>query len=91
VSATFAGITKSIKIPGFTGRGSISQVARQISTKFANGQIAHITASTFGKMLAYEAAYSVFSTLADATIGIAKYYIQRRRLEKNNPVVAWGY
>lgn len=34
LSVLTAGITSKIKIPGFTGRGSISQVARQISTKF---------------------------------------------------------
>ena len=65
ISGTFAGITKFIKIPGFTGRGSISQVARQISTKFYNGTIKNITIKTFGKMFLYQAAYSFFSTIAN--------------------------
>ncbi|MDY0276758.1 MAG: hypothetical protein RBQ97_01600 [Acholeplasma sp.] len=63
LSALTAGITSRIKISGFTGNGSISQVARQISTKFYNGTIGRITASTFGKMVAYELAYTVFDTV----------------------------
>ena len=39
ISALTAGIISKIKILGFTGRGSISQVARQISAKFYNGTI----------------------------------------------------
>ena len=64
IAAACAGITKQLKIPGFTGRGSISQVARQISTKFYNGTIGKITFKTFTKMVLYEAAYSLFSTIA---------------------------
>lgn len=63
LSALTAGITSKIKIPEFTGRGSISQVARQISTKFYNGTIGRITSRTLGKMVAYELAYSVFDTV----------------------------
>lgn len=63
LSALTAGITSKIKIPGFTGKGSISQVARQISTKFYNGTIGRITVKTFGKMVAYELTYSVFDTV----------------------------
>ena len=63
LSVLTAGITSKIKIPGFTGRGSISQVARQISTKFYNGTIGRITSRTFGKMVAYELAYTVFDTV----------------------------
>lgn len=63
LSALTAGITSKIRIPGFTGRGSISQVARLISTKFYNGTIGRITAKTLGKMVVYELAYSVFDTV----------------------------
>lgn len=63
LSALTAGITSKIKIPGFTGRGSISQVARQINTKFYNGTIGRLTSKTFGKIVAYELAYSVFDTV----------------------------
>lgn len=63
ISAITAGIMSKIKITGFTGRGSISQVARQISTKFYNGTIGRITSKTLGKMIAYELAYSVFDTV----------------------------
>ncbi|XFA99363.1 RHS repeat-associated core domain-containing protein [Candidatus Izemoplasma sp. B36] len=63
LSAITAGITSKIKISGLTGRGSISQVARLISTKFYNGSIRSITLETFGKMCMYEGAYSVFNTV----------------------------
>ena len=63
LSISTAGITSKIKIPGFTGRGSISQVARQISTIFYNGSIGRTTSRTLGKMVAYELAYSVFDTV----------------------------
>ena len=63
ISALAAGITSKIKYPSFTGRGSISQVARQINTKFYNGTIKKITMKTFSKILVYEGAYSVFDTV----------------------------
>ncbi len=63
LSTLTAGITSKIKISGFTGRGSISQVARQISTKFYNGTIRRITAKTFGKIVMYEIGYTVFDTV----------------------------
>jgi hypothetical protein len=63
LSALTTGITSRIRIPGFTGRGSISQVARQISTKFYNGTIGSITSKTLGKMIAYELGYTVFDTV----------------------------
>lgn len=82
VSALTAGLTSKIRIPGFTGRGSISQVARQISTKFYNGSIGRITALTFGKMVAYEAAYSVFNVIAEVLINTYNHYSR---------TPAWGY
>lgn len=66
ISGITAGITSKIKIPGFTGRGSIGQVARQIDTKFFNGTIERVTAKTFGKMVVYEFGYSVFDTVIDS-------------------------
>ncbi len=82
VSALTAGLTSKIRIPGFTGRGSISQVARQISTKFYNGSIGRITARTFAKMVAYEAAYNVFNVIAEVLINSYKHF-------RRTPV--WGY
>ena len=69
LSALTAGIMSKIKITGFTGRGSISQVARQISTKFYNGTIGSITSRTLGKMIAYELGYSVFGTVIGGVWG----------------------
>ena len=73
VSAFFANITSKIRIPGFTGRGSISQVARQINTKLLNGTISSISRKTFGKILAYNLGYSVFNTLASGLIDAIDY------------------
>jgi len=74
VSAATAKLTSILKVPGFTGRGSISQVARQISTKFYNGTVRKITLRTFGKMVTYEAAYSVFNVIADVLINTYNHY-----------------
>ncbi len=63
LSAVLAGITKMIKLPGFTGRGSISQVAGQINTKFFNGTIGGITGKTLMKLFAYNGGYSLFNTI----------------------------
>ena len=75
ISGVFAGITKSVRIPGFTGRGSISQVARQISTKFYNGSIGHIRIKTLGKIFLYESAYSIFSTITSGIIDAIDHII----------------
>ena len=86
MSALFAGVTKNIKIPKFTGRGSISQVARQISTKFYNGTISRVSLSTVGKMFVYQASYNVFSTVAN---GIIDAHNQLQYIKKHSiPVVA---
>ena len=87
ISALTAGITQYIKIPGFTGRGSISQVARSISTKLFNGTIKHITAKTFGKMICYELGYSVFSTLAEGIIGILQFLFNPKREETKQLII----
>ena len=69
-------ITSKVKISGFTGRGSISQVSRQIYTKFYNGQIRHISARTFGKLVAYEAGYSVLNVFINIFINTVRHYKQ---------------
>ena len=76
LSALTAGVTSKIKIKGFTGRGSISQVTRQIYTKFFNGQIRHISARTFGKLVAYEAGYSVLNVFINIFINTVRHYKQ---------------
>ncbi len=73
LSAVFAGLTSLIKFPGFTGRGSISQVARQINTKLFNGTIGKIGAKTFFKMAAYVGFYSIFNTIGNGIIDIWQY------------------
>lgn len=77
MSAITAGITKNIKIPGFTGRGSISQVSRQISTKFYRGQITNIRFSTFLKVLTYENAYGVLKSIIDVVRNIFEFEKKR--------------
>ena len=77
LSALSAGITSKIKIPGFTGRGSISQVTRQISTKLYNGTIGCIKAKTLGKMIIYEAVYSLLSTVAGIGLDLWKYFREK--------------
>ncbi len=76
LSALTSGITSKVKISGFTGRGSISQVSRQIYTKFYNGQIRHISARTFGKLVAYEAGYSVLNVFINIFINTVRHYKQ---------------
>ena len=76
LSALTAGVTSKIKIKGFTGRGSISQVTRQIYTKLFNGQIRHISARTFGKLVAYEAGYSVLNVFINIFINTVRHYKQ---------------
>ncbi len=81
-SALTAGITNKIKIKGFTGRGSISQVTRQIYTKFFNGTIKRVTASTLCKMVVYEAAYSIFNTFVNILMNVGEHY---RKYKKWGP------
>lgn len=66
-------ITSYIKIPGFTGRGSISQVSRQINTKLYKGSIKTIRVATFGKMITYEVGYSVFNTIVSGLLDAYEY------------------
>ena len=82
ISAIAAGLTSKIQITGITGRGSISQVARQISTKFYNGTIKNITIKTFTKILSYESYYNVFNVLTNIAINIFKHYVRSPQ---------WGY
>lgn len=82
ISAITAGLTSKIQITGITGRGSISQVARQISTKFYNGTIKNITIKTFTKILSYESYYNVFNVLTNIAINIFKHYVRSPQ---------WGY
>ena len=74
LSALTAGITSKIKIKALTGRGSISQVTRQIYTKFHNGTIKRVTAKALGKTVIYEATYSIFNTLVNILINVVKHY-----------------
>lgn len=83
-SALTAGLTSKIQISGLTGRGSISQVARQVGTKFYNGTIKHITMTTLWKIFAYESFYSLFSVLSDIISNTIKHYIQSPQLGKAN-------
>lgn len=76
ISAITAGLISKIQINGITGRGSISQVARQISTKFYNGTIKHITIKTFAKILAYESYYNAFNVLTNIVINMFKHYVR---------------
>ena len=73
ISAVFAGLTSLIKIPEITGRGSISQVARQINTKLFRGLIRNVSVKTIMKMIAYVAYYSVFSTIGNGIIDYLQY------------------
>ena len=75
LSAGFAKLTSLIKIPKFTGRGSISQVARQMNTKFYRGRkVGHIKLKTFMKLGAYESAYSVFTTIVSGLLDAFEYF-----------------
>lgn len=77
LSAGFAKVTSLIKIPGFTGRGSISKVARTAGTRLYNGTISRISFTTFMKMVVYEAAYSVFDTIVSGIIDAIEYIMNR--------------
>ena len=70
ISALSAKIAMKIKIPGFTGRGSISQVTKQINTKLYNGTIKHVRIKTISKMFAYESYYSFFNIMAEGIISV---------------------
>ncbi len=74
VGAATAYLTTLIKIPGFTGRGSISSVSKQLFTKFYHGAIMNVTAKSFGKMLTFGLAYGVLSTIAMTAIGTISYF-----------------
>lgn len=80
ISGTLSGLTSKIKLPGFTGRGSITQVHKQIFTKFTNGTISKIKGKTFGKLLAYELGYNFFSTIANGIVGAIKTIEYIRKL-----------
>ena len=89
LSGVLAGITSMIRIPGFTGRGSISQVARQINTKLFNGTIRNLSISTVAKMFAYNAAYSVFNSVSNGFIEIIQYFmlLKQRTLPAKFPML----
>ena len=48
-----------------SGRGSLNQVARQITTKFNRGLIKSITLKTFGKMFATNLYYSSLGSVVN--------------------------
>ena len=67
ISSLTAGISSKIKIKGFSaGRGSLSQIYKQIFTKFRNETIKKIKVKTFGKMFLYAAGMEVFSTIVNS-------------------------
>ena len=61
LSGVASKLTSLVKMPGFTGRGSISQVHDQVFTKFKRNIIKSITNKTFGKLLVYDLTYSALS------------------------------
>lgn len=63
VSAIAAGLTTQFEYPGFTGKGSITQVNNQINTKLRRGVIKSVTAKTLGKMFVYNIVYSILNTI----------------------------
>ena len=63
ISAGSAWLTSKIDISGFTGRGSVTQVANQINTKLRRGVIKSVTAKTLGKMFVYNIVYSILNTI----------------------------
>ena len=74
ISAVTSVITSKLRIPGFTGKGSISQVARQISTKFYKGSIKRVSLKTFSKLVAYEAGYSALDIFSDVVLNSFDYF-----------------
>ena len=74
LSAGVANITSFVKIPGVTGRGSVSQVYKQIATKFYNGTIRRIASKTLIKMTMYEAINNFFGMIFNGINNIIYYY-----------------
>ena len=52
-------------------------MTRQISTKLYNGTIGCIKAKTLGKMIIYEAVYSLLSTVAGIGLDLWKYFREK--------------
>jgi len=75
ISFLTAGLTRKIKIHSLTDRGSISQITRQISTKFFNGTISNISSRTLCNIAIYEMTYSAFSSYSNGLIDAIRYYV----------------